>query len=115
MQHLAHREPVSLLVALRARRPHRRSTRSIEQAKLDANRVRDLAHDAAEGVDFANEVSLRNTANRRITRHLRNQVDVQCVERGLQSHARRGHRGLASSMAGADNNYVELFRKLHLW
>ena len=48
-----------------------------------------------------------------IARHLRDQVDVQRVERGLQAHARGGHRGLASGMTGADHDYVELFGELH--
>jgi hypothetical protein len=44
---------------------------------LNANCVRDLAHYSAEGVDFADEVSFGDTANRRIARHLRDQIDVQ--------------------------------------
>ena len=48
-----------------------------------------------------------------IARHLRDQVDVQRVERGLQAHACGGHGGLASGMAGADHDYVELFGERH--
>jgi hypothetical protein len=45
---------------------------------------------------------------------LRNQVDVQSIESSLQSHARGGHRSLAAGMPGADDDDLELFRKLHL-
>ena len=58
-------------------------------------------------------MSLGNAADRRIARHLRDQVDVERVESSLQAHARRGHGGLASGMAGADHDYVELFGELH--
>ena len=55
-----------------------------------------------------------DAADRRVARHLRDQVDVECEQRRLQPHARRGHRGLASGVAGADNNDIELFRELHV-
>ena len=113
LQHLAHLQPVGLLVALRPRRPYGRAARSVQQAELNADRVGDLAHDAAERVDFAHQMSLGDAADRRVAGHLRNQVDVERVERGLQAHARRGHRGLASRMAGADDHYIELFGELH--
>ena len=48
-----------------------------------------------------------------VARHLRDQVDVERVERGLQAHARGRHRGLASGMAGADYDNVELFGEPH--
>ena len=53
LQQFAHLQAIGLLVALRARRPHSWSARGIEQPELDADRVSDLAHDAAERVDFA--------------------------------------------------------------
>ncbi len=96
-----------------ARRPDGRAARSIQQAELDADRVGDFAHDAAEGVDFADQMSLGDAADGGIAGHLRDQVDVQRVERGLQAHAGRGHGGFASGMSGADHDYVELFGELH--
>jgi len=113
LENFAHLQPVGLFVALRPRRPDGRAPRSIQQAELDADRVSDLAHDAAERVDFANQVTLRDATHRRIARHLRDQVDVERVERSLQPHARRSHGGLASGMASADDDYLELFRALH--
>jgi hypothetical protein len=35
------------------------------------------AHDAAEGVNFADQVALGDAANGWVARHLRNQIDVQ--------------------------------------
>ncbi len=77
LEHLAHLQPILLLVALGARRPHRRAARSIQQAKLDAHGVGDLAHDAAEGVHLAHQVALGNAADGGIARHLRDQVHVE--------------------------------------
>ena len=71
LQNLAHFHPVGLLVTLCSRRPNSRSARRIQQPKLDPNRVRDLAHNAAQGVDFPYQMALGNPANRRITGHLR--------------------------------------------
>ena len=96
-----------------AGRPHRGSARSIQEAELNADGVGNFAHDAAERVDFADEMSLGNAADRRIARHLRDQVDVEGVEGSLQSHTRGSHRCFAPGMSGADYDYVELFGELH--
>ena len=103
--------PIGLLVALRPRRPHRRPARSIQQSKLDADRIGDFAHDAAQRIDLAHQVPFGNSANRRIARHLRDQVGIEREQGGPQPHACRCHRGLASGMSGADHDHVELFGK----
>ena len=113
LQHLAHLQAVLLLVALRARRPHGRPARSIQQAKLDSDRVGHLAHDAAQRVDFANEVPLGDATHGGIARHLRDEIDVEGEQRGLQPHAGSGHRSLASGMTGADDNDVEDLSELN--
>ena len=115
LQDLAHLQAIGLLVALGAGRPDGGSARSIEQAKLDADRVGDFAHDAAEGIDFADQMALGNSADGGVAGHLRNEVDVQRVEGGLQAHAGRGHGGFASGVSGADHDYVEMFGEGHLW
>ena len=108
-QHFAHFQPVGLLVALGAGRPHGRAARGVEQPELDADGVGDFAHDAAQGVHFADQVSLGNAADRRIAGHLGNEVDVEGVEGGLQAHAGGGHGGFAAGVSGADDDYIELF------
>jgi hypothetical protein len=37
---------------------------------LDSGSVDDPTHDAAEGIDFSDKVSLRNSADGGVTRHL---------------------------------------------
>ena len=112
LEHLAHLDAVLLLVALRSGRPNCWAARSIQQAKLDAHRVSDFAHDAAECIDFADEVPFGNSANGGIARHLRDEVNVKRVERGLQAHASGSHGGLASGMTGADHDNVIGFGEL---
>ena len=113
LQDLAHLEAVGLLVALGAGRPDGWPTRGVEETELDANRVGDLPHDAAESINLADEMSFGDPSNGRIAGHLGDQVEVEGVEGGLQAQARRGHGGLASGVAGAHYHDVELFSELH--
>src|SRR5205807_2935047 len=113
-QDLSHLQPIGLFVALRARRPDSRSAGSIEQAELDADRVGDLAHDAAKRVHFTDEMSFGDASDGGIAGHLRNQINVQRVERGLQSHAPAGYSSLAAGMSSTDHDDVELLAEFHL-
>src|SRR6266404_1174710 len=115
LKHLAHLQPVGLLVALRPRRPDGGPTRSVEQPKLDSDRIRDLAHDAAKRIHFPHQVPLSDAANRRITRHLRDQIDVQSIKSGLQPHASSRHRRFASGMPSPHHHHLEMFvKRLHV-
>ena len=109
LENLAHLEAVLLLVALGAGRPHGWTARGIQQTELNAHRVGDLAHDAAQGINLAHQMSFGDSAHGRVAGHLRDQVDVESEQRGAQSHARAGHRRLATGVAGADDDYVVLF------
>ena len=113
LQDFAHFQAVGLLVALRARGPDCRTARCVQQPELDADRVGDFAHDAAEGIDFANEVAFRDAADGRVAGHLRDEIDVECKEGSLQSHAGGSHGGLTSGVTSADYDHVEFFGKLH--
>jgi hypothetical protein len=73
---LAHLQPVLLLVALCSRRPHRRPARGVQEAEPNADGIGHLAHDAAQRVHFAHQVSFGNAADRGIARHLRDKIDV---------------------------------------
>src|SRR5579872_561943 len=111
-QDLAHLQAIGLLVALSARRPDGWAARGVQQTKLDANCVGNFAHDAAEGIDFTDKMPLGDAADRRVTRHLRDEIDVERVERGFQSHAGRSHGGFAAGMTRADNDYFVVFSEL---
>ena len=85
-ERVAHPCAVSMLVRLRARRPHRRAAAAVEQLELNAGRVDRQAHQAAERVDLADEVALRRPADRRIARHQRDGLGRQ------RARDRRGSR-----------------------
>jgi hypothetical protein len=113
-QHLAHFHAIELLVALGARTPHCRAARGVQQSKLNADSIGNFAHDAAQSVDLADQMSLGHAAHGWIAAHLRNQVEVHGDDGGLEAHARRGHGRFASSVSCADYNHVVLFGKCHL-
>jgi hypothetical protein len=100
---------IELLVALRSGTPYRGSARGIQQAELDTNGIGHLAHDAAECVYFANEVTLSHAAHGRIAAHLGNQVHVHGDEGGLEPKACRGHGRLATCVACTDHGHIVLF------
>ena len=112
-QDLAHFQAVGLFVALGAGRPDGGAARCVQQAELDADGIGDFAHDAAEGVDFADEVAFGNASDGGVAGHLRDQIDVEGVEGGLKSHASAGYGGLAAGVSGADDDDVEIFGELH--
>jgi hypothetical protein len=102
---------VLLLVALSTRRPHRRPARRIEQAELDAHVIGNLTLDATKSVHFPDQMSLGDAAHSRIAGHLSDEVEIQGVESRAQAHTRCGHRGFATSVSGANHDYIVLFRK----
>ena len=87
--------------------------RGIQQAKLDADRIRDLAHDAAQRVHLAHQVALGNAAHGGIAGHLGDQVQIQGEERGPQAHAGSRDSRLATGVTRAHDHHIVLFRKAH--
>jgi hypothetical protein len=62
--------------------PHGRALGTIEHAELNARRIRRLAHQAAKGVNLADDLPLAHAPDGRIARHLRD-------GRAAQGHKRR--------------------------
>src|SRR5271154_1999586 len=112
-EHFAHFYAVLLLVALCAGRPYGGATRGVEQAELDAYGVGYLAHDAAQGVDFADEMALGDAADGRVAGHLRDEVEVERKQSSAQAHTGCGHGRLAAGMSGSDYEYIVLFGERH--
>ncbi len=65
-----HGRPVELAVGLGARAVHRRPLGPVEQAELDAGRIRHPAHQPIQRIDLPHQVALAEPANGRIARHL---------------------------------------------
>jgi hypothetical protein len=85
---------------------HRRAFAAIEQAELNAGLVDGLAHCAAEGIDFANDVTLRHAADGRVAAHLADRVEIRCEQRCARTHTRCGERGFCSGVASANYKHV---------
>ena len=97
---------VELLVGLGPRPVHRRPLGAVEDAKLDTGRVDRPTHDAAEGVDLANELGLANTPDRRIATHLADGVAVGRQQGRGRAEPGGGSGRLDTGMAGSNHDHV---------
>ncbi len=113
LEDFLHAHPVLLLVALRARRPDGWPSARVQKAKLDADRVGDLPHHAAQRVDLAHQVTLRDPADRRIAGHLGDQIRVHRDHRRPHPEAGAGARGFAAGVPSTDDYNVICNRAAH--
>ena len=108
---MLHRELIQLLIGLSARGVHGGAFGAIEHAELDGAGIGDFAHLAAQGVNFADDLSLGDAADSRVAAHLRHGVGVHGQEGGAQAHPRRRQRRLYPGMPGANDDHVEIVRQ----
>ena len=104
---------VQRTIRLGPRRPHRRSLGAVENPKVDSRLVGRGRHGAAERVDLLDQVTLADAADRRIAAHLPQRFDRMGEQKRRRAHARSGKRRLGAGMAAADDDHVEMSRKLH--
>ena len=113
LEFLAHADAVERFVALGAGAPNGGTAGGVEKAKLDATTVGDFAHDAAEGIDLADEMAFGDAADGGVAGHLGDEIEIEGEERGAETHAGRGSRGFTAGMACADDEDVEMFCVAH--
>ena len=65
------------------------------------------AHQAIERIDLADQMTLAESANRRIARHRSDGGKAMGHQGGTGAHPRRRTRGLAAGVATADDDNVE--------
>jgi hypothetical protein len=104
-----HLGSVHSTIGLRARRLHGGTATAVEQSKLNTGTVGDDSHDSAKRIDLTNDVSFGDAADRRITRHLTDEIEVDRNESGSRTRLRRRMSRLTPCMTAADDDYVELF------
>ena len=116
--------PVKFAVGLRSWAAHRRTLTAIEQAELDASRVRHSPHQPVERVDFAHEMALPQPADRRIARHCSDRVEAQRNKRGFRTGASGGGCGFATGVPAPDDDNIVVVRhgrirdvrfRRHMW
>jgi len=82
-------------------------------AEVDSGLVGQLPHRAAHRVQLAYQLTLADAADRGITRHQADGVEVLGHEQGRASHPRRSQRRLAAGMPGPDHNHIIRSLALH--
>ncbi len=110
LQYALHPRTIGGLVSLSAARTDRRSLAGIEEAELDSGLVDSEAHLAAERVDLAHQMSLADSADRRVTGHLADVIQVEREHQRFRAHPGCGERGLDPGVAGADDDHVVFHR-----
>ena len=106
-----HGRAIELAVGLGAGPAHGRALAPIEEAKLDARGIGDLAHEATQRIHFAHEMALADPADRRIAAHRPDRLEAMGDEEGRSTEARGRARRLAAGMAAANDDNIGLRRK----
>ena len=99
---------IGLFVGLGPGAVHGRALAAIEQPELNAGGIDGPAHQAAQGVDFADDLPLGHAADGRIAAHLADGIEIRGQQRRAGSQARRGRGRFRAGMAGADHHHVEV-------
>src|SRR5512147_1776002 len=97
-QRALHGLSVQLLIALDAEGSNRRTFTRIDEAELDAGLVRIPRHLSTQRINFLYQMSLRDSSDRRIARHLCDAILIHREEQGVRTHARCGQRSLTACM-----------------
>ena len=103
-----HRRAVKLAVRLGAGASHRRTLRTIEQTELNSGTIRNPAHQAIKRIDLAHQMSLAQTADGRIARHLADGRKLVGDKSRVGTKPRRSRCGFNTRMAAADDNDIKL-------
>jgi hypothetical protein len=110
----AYRRTVQNPICLGAGRPHRGPFGRIQDSKLDAGFIGCDGHGATERINLLDQMPLTDAADRGITRHLPQGLDVLGQQQGSLAHARRDQRRFGACMATADDNNVKFCWKVHV-
>ena len=99
--------PVQHAIGLGAGRAHRGALRSIQDAELDAGLVGRRSHRAAQRIDLLDQMPFADAANRRVTTHLTQRLDVVRQQERGAAEPSRGQCRLGTGVAATDHNDVE--------
>ncbi len=113
LQHLAHDRLVEQTIRLGARGAYRRALGRVEGAELDPAKIDGTRHDPAECVNFLDQVSLADPADRRIAGHVPQRIDIVGEQQGIHAHAGCRCCCFCSGMTATDDDHIKLFMVLH--
>src|SRR5881394_1998559 len=107
-QKRAHSSSIEPAIALRSRRPDGGALGTVQHAELDPRQVGGSAHDATQGIDFANDRALGDPADRGIARHLPDGFEVLGEEQRPRAAPRRQRGRLGAGVATPDDDHIVL-------
>ena len=97
---------IGLLVGLGPGAVHGRAFAAVEHAELQAGGVGDTPHRTAQGIDFSSDLSLGDSADRRVAAHLSHGIEVGCQQSHVRAETRGSQRGLRTCVPAADHEDV---------
>src|SRR5690348_1260791 len=98
---------IQIAIGLCARRLNRWPSAAIEQTKLNAGCVDDFAHDSAQRIDFAHEMTLCNSADSRVAAHLPDRICIECHKSGARPDARCNVSSFTACVPSADHDDIK--------
>lgn len=97
---------VGLFVRLSTGAVHRRAFAAVEHPKLDSRGVDRFAHQAAQGVDFADDLTFGDSTDGWVAGHLPDRVQIRRQESRFGAQASCSGGGFGSRMTGSDNDDI---------
>jgi hypothetical protein len=76
LERLTHRRAIQGAISLRTSGAHRRPLAPVQDTEMYAGSIRSPCHPSAQRIDFLHQVTLANSANRRIAAHLPERLDI---------------------------------------
>ncbi len=102
-----YRVRIQFPVRLCARAAHCRTFTAVQHPELNAAQIRGAAHQAIQGIDFADQMSLAQAADRRIAGHGAHGRELVGDKGRVGAHARRGSCCLGPGVPAAHDNHVK--------
>ena len=97
-------------ITLGARTPHCGAFGLVEHPELEGGVVRDYSHVSAKRVYLPDDLSLGNSAHRRVAGHLGKTKHVHADEQDGRTQVGRRHGSLASGVTSAHNYDIVIER-----
>lgn len=113
LQHLANDGLVEQAIRLGTSGSYCRALGGVECTELDPAKIDGARHDPAECVNFPDQVSLADPADRRITGHVSQRIDIVGQQQGVHAHAGCRCCCFGSGMTATDDDHIKLFMVLH--
>jgi hypothetical protein len=98
---------ICLFIGLSPRTMHGGPLTAIEHAELNSRSIDHLPHQASEGIDFANNLALSDSPDRRIAAHLPDRIQIASQQGDICTQASGSGSCLRPRMTSPDDNDIE--------